>query len=186
MGKIIAAMNMTVDGFCDHTAGIADDELHEHYTELLRSSAVAIWGRIAYQLMEYWRPIAESPTGNKVTDDFVEVIDDLSKIVYSRTLTSVDWKNTELKRQLVKDEILDFKRREQRDIIVGSPSMIVQFTQLGLIDEYQLGIQPMVIGSGLTLFKNITDRLDLELLNTKPFASGVIILYYEPTRREPL
>jgi dihydrofolate reductase len=181
MGKIIAAMNMTVDGFCDHTAGIADDELHEHYTELLRNSGTAIWGRTTYQLMEYWRPIAEEPTGNKATDEFAKVIGNISKIVYSRTLESVDWKKTEIKRELVKDAILALKQSQEKDILVGSPSMIVQFTQLGLIDEYQLGLQPMVIGQGLTLFKNMTERLDLKLLKTKPFESGVIILYYEPT-----
>lgn len=186
MGKIIAAMNMTLDGFCDHTVGIADDEIHEHYTELLRNSGRAIWGRTTYQLMEYWRPITEKPTGNKATDEFAAVIGDISKIVYSRTLESVDWKNTELKRELVKDEILDLKRREERDILVASPSMIVQFTELGIIDEYQLGLQPIVIGKGLTLFKNITDRLDLKLLKTKPFSSGVIMLYYEPAGNRSL
>jgi dihydrofolate reductase len=92
MRKMIAVMNMTLDGFCDHTAGIADDEIHQHYSDLLRDADTAIYGRITYQLMEYWRSVVENPTGNPATDDFAEAIDTINKIVYSRTLESVDWK----------------------------------------------------------------------------------------------
>ena len=133
--------------------------------------------------MEYWRSVVENPTGNKATDDFAAAMDDVQKILYSRTLESVDWKNTELKREIVKQEILDLKQQSGKDIFVGSPSMIVQLGKLGLIDEYQLGIHPIVIGSGLPLFKNITDRIDLKLLRTKTFGCGVVIHYYEPTSR---
>ena len=183
MRKLIAAMNMTLDGFCDHTAGIADDEIHQHYSDLLRSADTLINGRITYQLMEYWRSVAENPTGNKATDDFAATINDISKIVYSRTLKSVDWKNTELKNEFVKQEILDLKQQTGKNIVVGSPSMIVTLAKLNLIDEYQLGVLPTVLGSGLTLFKDISDRIDLKLLNTKTFGCGVIMLYYEPTDR---
>src|SRR5687768_14658165 len=111
MRKLVAAMNMTLDGFCDHTAGIADDEIHQHYTDLLRDADLLIYGRITYQLMEYWRTVVDNPTGNKVTDDFAVTMDNISKIVYSRTLDDVDWKGTELKREIVKDEILRFKQQ---------------------------------------------------------------------------
>jgi dihydrofolate reductase len=182
MRKLIAAMNMTLDGFCDHTAMIADEEIHQHYTELLRDSDTVIYGRITYQLMEYWRPFVENPTGDRSMDDFAVAIDDISKIVYSRTLESVDWKNAELKREIVKDEILELKQRAGRDLLVGSPSLIVTLMQLGLVDEYQLAVHPTVIGSGLALFKNITDRVDLKLLKTKTFGCGAVFLYYEPSR----
>lgn len=183
MTKVIAAMNMTLDGFCDHTAGIADDETHQHFTELLRGADAIIFGRITYQLMEYWKSVVENPTGNRSTDDFAAVIDNIQKIVYSRTLESVDWKNTELKKELVKEEILDLKQKTGKNILVGSPSLIVALTHLELIDEYQLVVQPIVLGSGLPLFKNITDRIDLKLLKTKTFGCGAIALYYEPTKR---
>lgn len=182
MRKLIAAMNMTLDGFCDHTAGIADEEIHQHYTELLRNADAIIYGRITYQLMEYWRPFVENPTGNKSTDDFAVAIDNISKIVYSRTLESVDWKNTELRKEIVKDEILELKHLAGKDLLVGSPSLIVTLMQLGLVDEYQLGVQPTVIGSGLVLFKNIKDRVDLKLLKTKTFGCGAVFLYYEPSK----
>jgi dihydrofolate reductase len=184
MRKLIAAMNMTLDGFCDHTAMIADDEIHQHYSELLNNADTLIYGRVTYQLMEnYWPSVVKNPTGNKAMDEFAVSIDNISKIVYSRTLENVDWKNTELKNEVVKEEILEFKQQAGKDILAGSPSLIVALSQLDLIDEYQLGVQPTVIGSGLPLFKNITDRTDLKLLKTKTFDCGAIILYYEPTKK---
>ena len=183
MRKLIAAMNMTLDGYCDHTAMIADEEIHQHYTDLLRSAGTVIYGRITYQLMEYWKSVVENPTGNKSMDEFAVAIDNIPKIVYSRTLKNVDWKNTEVKKEVIKEEILDLKQQAGKSLLVGSPSLIVAFGQLGLVDEYQLGVQPTVIGSGLPLFKNIKDRIDLKLLKTKTFGCGATALYYEPTKK---
>ena len=180
MRKLIAAMNMTLDGFCDHTAMTADDEIHDHYTDLLKSADTIIYGRKTFQLMEYWKSILENPTGNKATDDFAVAIDDILKIVYSGSLTSVDWKNTELKREIIKEDILELKQRPGKNVLVGSPSLIVALTNLGLVDEYQLGVHPAVMGSGLRLFKNISDRIDFALLKTKTFGCGAVLLYYEP------
>ena len=173
-------MNMTLDGFCDHTVMNADDEIHQHYTELLRSADTLIYGRKTFQLMEYWRSVVENPTGNKATDDFAMTIDGCTKIVYSRTLESIDWKRTELKRQIDKDELLGLKEQSGKDILVGSPSLIVQLANLGIVDEFQFSIHPTVVGSGLPLFKNVSERMDLKLINTKRFGCGAITLYYEP------
>lgn len=181
MRKLIAAMNMTLDGFCDHTAMIADDEIHQHYSELLSNADTILYGRITFQLMEYWESVVKNPTGNKSTDEFAVAIENISKVVFSRTLKNVAWKNTTLKKEVIKEEILELKQQEGKNILVGSPSLIVALTQLGLIDEYQLGVQPTVIGSGLPLFKNIHDRIDLKLLKTKTFGCGAVFLYYEPT-----
>jgi len=183
MRKLIAAMNMTLDGFCDHTSMIADDEIHQHYNDLLSEADTLIYGRTTYQLMEsYWPAVVREPTGNKPTDDFAVLIDGISKIVYSRMLKNVDWNNTELKNELVKEEILELKQKIGKNILAGSPSMIVAFSQLGLVDEYQLGLHPTVVGTGLPLFKNINDRIDLKLSKTKTFGCGALMLYYEPTK----
>ena len=182
MRKLIAAINVTLDGFCDHTAGIANDEIHDHYTELLKSGDTILYGRTTYQLMEYWRSVLKNPTGNKSSDDFAVAIDDIHKIVYSRTLESVDWGNTELKREIDRDEIEALKCEDGKPIFVGSPSIIVQLGDLGLIDEYQIAIHPMVVGSGLVLFKNIENRIDLRFLKTKTFGCGVVIHYYQTVR----
>ena len=184
MRKLIAAINMTLDGYCDHTSGIVDDEIHQHYSDLLRSLDTILYGRITFQLMEYWKSVVENPTGIKATDDFADAIDNIQKIVYSRTLKNVDWKNTELKSEIVKDEILELKRQPGKDIGVGSPSLIVTLGKLDLIDEYQICVHPMVVGSGLPLFKNVTDRIDLKLTNTKTFGCGAVFHYYEPAERK--
>ena len=184
MRKLIAAINMTLDGFCDHTAMIADEEIHQHYNELLRNAHSLLYGRITYQLMEsYWPSVVKNPTGNKPMNEFAVLIDNISKIVFSRTLKNVDWKNTTLKKEVIKEEVLELKQQAGKNILVGSPSLIVTFTQLGLIDEYQLCVQPIILGNGLPLFKNIKDRINLKLLKTKIFGSGSIMLYYEPAKK---
>ncbi len=174
-------MNMTLDGFCDHTAMIADGEIHQHYNELLRNAGTLIYGRITYQLMEnYWPLVVKNPTGNKPMDEFAVLIDTISKIVFSRTLKNVDWKNTILKKEVSKDEVLKLKQQAGKNIIVGSPAL----AQLDLIDEYQLSVQPIILGSGLSLFKDVKDRVDLKLLKTKTFGCGAVTFYYERTKNE--
>ena len=182
MRKLIAAINMTLDGFCDHTAGIADEELHQHYSELLSNADAIIYGRITYQLMEsYWPSVVKNPTGNKPMDEFAVIIQNIPKIVFSHTLNNVDWKNVKLAKGGVKEEVLELKQQPGKDILVGSPSLIITLMKLNLIDEYQLCVHPVIGGRGLPLFKNINDRTILKLLKTKTFSSGSITLYYEPT-----
>ena len=170
---------MTLDGYCDHTAGIADDELHNHYTDLLRHAGTLLYGRITYQLMEgFWPGVVKTPTGNKALDDFALGMDRVPKVVFSRTLHSVDWKSAKLASKSLEEEVLELRNQPGKDIYAGSPSIIVALTQLGLIDEYQLCVHPVILGSGLPLFKNISDSIVLNLLKTKTFGSGAIVLYY--------
>ena len=181
MRKLIAGLNMTLDGYCDHTAGIADEEIHEHYNDVLRNAGTLIYGRITYQLMEsYWPAIVKDPTGNKPMDDFAVLIDDISKIVYSRTLKDVSWKNSTLKKEIIREDILALKQQPGKNILVGSPSLIVALSNLGVVDEYQIGVQPIILGSGLPLFKDIREQIDLTLLHSKTFKCGVMMLYYAP------
>jgi dihydrofolate reductase len=183
MRKLTAAINMTVDGFCDHTAVIADEELHENANELLKNTGTILFGRVTYQLMESgWSPIVKNPTDSKAVDEFAGLIDNISKIVFSRTLKNVDWKNTKLVKGDIEEEVSQLKQQQGKNLLVGSPGLIVVLTQAGLIDKYQLCVQPIVLGKGLPLFKNIKKRIDLKLLKTKTLASGAVILYYEPVR----
>ena len=184
MRKLIAAINMTLDGFCDHTALTADDEIHQHYNELLGKAGTLIYGRITYQLMEsYWPTVVKNPTGNKPLDEFAVIIDNISKIVFSRTLENVDWKNAKLAKRDLKEEVLELKQQAGKDILVGSRSLIVALLNLNLIDEFQLSVQPIILGKGLALFENISDRIELNLLKTKTFSSGSITLYYRPAKK---
>ena len=173
---------MTLDGFCDHTAMIADDEIHQHYADLLRNAGTVLYGRKTFQLMEYWRSVLENPTGNKSMDDFAVSMDNIPKVVFSRTLKDVDWKTAKLATSGLKEEVLELKQQAGNNILVGSPSLIVALTQLGLIDEYQLCVHPVLAGKGLPLFRNVTDRI--VLVKTKPFPSGAIILNYRPAEQQ--
>ena len=180
MRKIIAAINMTLDGFCDHTAVIADEELHQHYADLLSNAGAVLYGRITYQLMEYWRTLVENPSGEKSMDDFAIVMDNTPKIVFSHTLKNVDWKSARLANRDLEEEVVELKQQSGKDIFVGSPSLIVALTKHNLIDEYQLCVHPVIAGNGLPLFKNINDKTILTLIKTKTLSAGAIILYYEP------
>lgn len=181
MRKLIASINVTLDSFCDHTAVIADEELHENFNELFHSADTIIFGRKTYELMESsWPLIVKEPTGMKAMDEFAVLIDNIHKIVFSNTLKDVEWKNTKLANGNLKEEVLKLKKTPGKNILVGGPTLITTLMNLGMIDEFRFCVQPIVLGNGLPLFKNITDRIDLRLVNTKTYGSGVIMLCYEP------
>ena len=183
MRKLIAAMNMTLDGFCDHTAMIADEEIHQHYADLLSNADAVLYGRITYQLMQYWQNLVKNPSGEKSMDDFAMAIDKIPKIVFSHKLKNTEWDSAKLSNQPIEEEVLELKQQSGKDILVGSRSLIIQLMKLNLIDEYQLCVHPIVAGSGLPLFENINDRTILKLIKTKTLSAGQIILYYEPTKK---
>lgn len=186
MRKLIAAINMTIDGYCDHTEVLADDALHQHYNELLKHADTILFGRVTYNLMESsWPGVVKHPTGNQPMDEFALLIQDISKIVFSHTLKNIDWKNAKLAKGSIQEEVLKLREQAGKDILVGSPSLIVTLTNLNLIDEYQLCIQPIITGKGLPLFKKVNNRMDLSLLKTKTFNSGSIVLCYEPKKNCP-
>src|SRR6187551_220903 len=183
MRKLIAAINMTLDGFCDHTAGIPDDEIHQHYADLLSNADTILYGRITYQLMEYWRTVLENPSDKKSMNDFAIAIDKIPKIVFSHILNNVEWKSATIANRDLKKTVLELKQSGNggsKDILVGSRSLIIQLMKLNLIDEFQLCIHPVVAGNGLPLFENINDRTIFKLVKTKTFNGGAVILYYEP------
>src|ERR1700733_6384749 len=114
MRKLIAAINITLDGFCDHTAMIADDEIHEHYSALLGNAGTLLYGRITYQLMEsYWPTLLKNPSGNKAADEFAVTIDNTPKIVFSRTLKSTNWESATLAKKDIKEEVITLKQSDR-------------------------------------------------------------------------
>lgn len=180
MRKIIAALNMTIDGVCDHTALEAGEEIHQHYTDLLTQGDAILYGRTTYQLMEFWRTFLEKPSDEKSMNDFAHAIDRIQKIVFSRTLPHLDWKTATLAKRDLEEEVLHLKKQPGKNVLVGSRSLIIQLLKLGLIDEFQLCVHPVVGGNGLLLFENMNERTTLKLLKTKTFQGGAVILYYEP------
>lgn len=170
---------MTLDGVFDHTEGIADEELHQHYTELLNNADVILYGRTTYQLMQYWQPLVKNPSGEKAMDDFAMAIDKIPKIVFSQELKDTGWESATLANGSIKDEVLKL-RQSGATALIGSRSLILQLLKLHLIDEFQLCIYPVIAGKGQLLFEDIKERIMLKLNKTKTFSSGSVILYYEP------
>jgi len=126
--------------------------------------------------------LVENPSGEKSMDDFAAVIDNIPKIVFSRTLENVDWKSARLADQNIEKVILELKQQPGKDILIGSRSLILQLMKLDLIDQYHLCIHPMVAGVGLPLFEDI-DRTVFKLNKTRIFGNGAVMLYYEPTTK---
>src|ERR1035437_2504715 len=179
MRKLIASINITLDGYCDHKAMIADEELHQNANELFRSADTVIFGRVTYELMEDgWPPIVKKPIGIRAIDEFAVLIDNISKIVFSNTLKEVEWRNTRLATGTLEEEVRFLKEQPGENILAGGPSIIIELLHLGLIDEFQLCVHPIILGKGNSLFKNITERLNLHLLKTKILGSGVVVLDY--------
>jgi dihydrofolate reductase len=179
MRRLIAAINMTLDGFCDHTAIIPDEEIHRHYEYLLRNAGVILYGRITYQLMQFWQELLRNPSGEPSMDDFAIAIDKVPKIVFSRTLEQTGWDSTTLATGDLEQEVIRLRNQPGGDILVGSRSLIIQLMNGNMIDELQLCIHPVVAGSGLPLFENVDGRKVLRHTKTKTFRGGAVILHYE-------
>jgi len=181
MRKVVFAINITTDGYCSHTDGIADEELHQYFTGVLRNGSLLLFGRITYQLMvPYWPDIARRQSETAATNEFARVFDSLDKVVFSTTLTHVEGNNTRLVRANVAEEVLALKQQPGKDICVGSLSIASQLSDRGLIDEYRFVVHPVVAGKGPRLFETVTlqDRLRLDFLGSKTFRSGVVALHY--------
>lgn len=173
---------MTLDGVCDHTAGIADEGLHQHYSELLDNSGVVLYGRTTYQLMQFWQTLLQNPSGEKSMDDFATSIDKIQKLVFSSTLKNTGWDSATPAKRPLDEAILELKQKSGKDILVGSRSLIIQLLNSNLIDELQICIHPIIEGKGLMLFDQIKDRIMLKLIKTKSLSSGATVFYYEPIR----
>ena len=182
MRKVIAAFNTTIDGNCDHTAGIADQELHKHYTSLLENAGKILYGRITFELMQYWQTMLLHPSDEQELDEFAKSIDKIPKIVFSQTLKKTNWETAEIATKPLVEVINELKQEEGKDILIGSRSLIVQLMNLNLIDELQLCIHPVIAGPGISLFEDIENRTVFQLKRTKTFNNGAIILYYSPTK----
>ena len=182
MKKVIAAINMTLDGVFDHTAIQPDEEVHQHYTDLLKDSEVILYGRITFELMKYWQTFLKDPSEEKSMNDFAIAIDQIPKIVFSNKLKDTDWDTARLATQDIEKEVLALKESSEKDILLGSRSMINQLMKWDLIDEYQFCVHTLIAGKGLSLFEEMHNRTLLKLIKTKIFSSGAIILYYEPLR----
>ncbi len=181
MRKVVFAINITTDGYCSHTDMIADEELHDFYTGLLRNASLLLFGRTTYQLMvPYWPDVARNQSGAGPTNEFARVFDSLDKVVFSTTLKHVEGNNTRIGRANVAEEVLALKQQPGKDIFVDSLSIASQLSYRGLIDEYHFVVHPVVAGKGPRLFDTVKpqEKLQLDFIGLKTFQSGVVALHY--------
>lgn len=181
MGTIVGSLNMTLDGICDHTAGIADADLHQHFSKLLAGMDQILYGRKTYELMRYWQTVLTAPTGVEALDEFASVIDKITKIVFSTTLTTTGWQTAKLATAPLLTLAQNLKAVGDKRILAGSRSIILQLLDAGLLDELQLCIHPFLQKKGLRFFENLEKPFSLQLLDNKVLKSGVVVLTYSPT-----
>jgi len=180
MRKLIYAINVTLDGCFDHTNTVADEELLQHYTDLIREADLFVYGRKTYQLMvPYWPDVAKNHSGSKAGIEFAETFDSKNKVVFSRSLNSAEG-NTRLVRTNLQDEILKLKQEQGKSIFVGGVDIPSQLIKLGLVDEFHFVVQPIIAGQGKRLLEGVglQERLRLKLVESKIFKSGGAVLHY--------
>jgi dihydrofolate reductase len=183
MRKLIFAINITLDGCCDHTKFNPDDETLEYFTHLTRDADTFLYGRKTYQLMvPYWPDVAKNHSGQTKADiEFAQAFDAINKIiVFSLSLDSPEEKKTRIVRTSLHDEILKLKQEQGKNILTGGVSLPSQLIELGLIDEYHFVVHPIVLGEGRRLFEgsSLPERLQLKLVESKIFKSGCVALRY--------
>jgi dihydrofolate reductase len=189
MGKIITTTWVTLDGYIAGPNGEMD-WVAEHYdgamavyeTEIVSQADILLLGRVTYQSFAgSWPHVPDSPNASEGEKAYARMLNAMRKIVFSRTLESVEWNNSTLRKEVVPEEIEQLKQESGRDMLIyGSASIIQTLTNHGLIDEYQVLVHPLIVGGGKPLFHNIRHQVKLKLVNTKTHPSGVVVLSYEP------
>jgi dihydrofolate reductase len=190
LGKLFTFMTISLDGFFegrDHDISWhnVDDEVNKFAIEQLRETATILFGRRTYELFEdFWPKAADDPKISKDNLEIARLINNMNKVVFSKTLTKVEekgnWRNVKLIHDVNPQEIKRWKQESGKDLDIGGSNLAVSFAQLGLIDEIRIMVDPIVLGEGTRLFEGIKDKLALSLLKTRTFKSGNVLLYYQP------
>jgi dihydrofolate reductase len=181
MGRVVFAINITIDGYCGHESVNPSDELHEYFAGHLRGSDVEIFGRNTYHLMyPYWHDVAVSQSGSQDTNEFARAFDAIPKIVFSTTLQSADWSNTTLLRSGLREEVVRLKQQPAKRISIGGLNVASQLARWDLIDEYHIVVHPVIAGEGPRLFER-GGRHSLELVGSRTMRSGAVALHYTTT-----
>ncbi len=183
MRKVIVSNLISLDGFIAGPKGEIDwfgwdKELESYSKEQLGSMGTILFGRVTYELMAGYWPTATADTIDQI---IINAMNNLPKVVFSKTLYKVEWNNSRLVKDDIEGEVAGLKRGPGKDIVIyGSGSIVSALAQAGLIDEYRIFVNPVVLGSGKPQFGDINDRINLKLLSTKTFGNGLVLLCYEP------
>lgn len=180
------SINVTLDGCCDHEAVTADASLHRHHAHNLAQADALLLGRVTYQMMESaWREPARTGVLPEWMDPwmlpFARTIDAAKKYVVSSTLDQVDW-NAELLKGKLGPAVQALKQQPGRGLFVGGLKLPLALAELGLIDEYEFVVHPVLAGHGPTLFKGLSKHVELKLIGRDQLDSGAVVMRYEPRR----
>jgi dihydrofolate reductase len=186
MRKVILLMHASLDGFVGGPDGELDwvrhgDDIFQYVTDHFSGIDTAIYGRVTYGMMEsYWPTVPSNPDSTEQELHHSEWVENINKVVISRSLENVSWNNTVLIRDNVKEEIEKLKQLPGKDMMIfGSPSITRLFMELDLIDEYLINVNPVVLGRGIPLFQDVREKISLQLLKATTFEAGVVGLHYE-------
>ena len=179
MGLLTFALNVTLDGCCDHREGIADDELHRYFTRLMDAAGAMLWGRVTYELMESaWPAVARDEKAPRAMREWARKLEVKPKYVVSASRRDFPWNNTFRVEGDLRKAVTQLKKKTPRGVLVGAPALSAALERLGLIDEYRLVVHPILAGHGPTLFQGLERSRRLELVSTKRLKSGVMALHY--------
>lgn len=190
MGKLIVTMWVTLDGFIAGPGDemdwlCVDEEMGKYENDLVSAADTLLLGRMTYEdFAGAWPYVPENPSASEGEKEYARIVNSMRKIVFSKTLDKAEWNNSSVVKEIVPEEIEKLKQQPGKDMVIyGSASIVQALTNLGLIDEYQLLVHPVVLGSGKPLFRDIKDMIKLRLLETRTFGSGVVLLYYQPASK---
>ena len=182
MRNVIYAINLTIDGCCDHTKVSPNNELLHFHTNLIRDAGLIVYGRITYQLMiPYWPDIAKNTSRQTKADiEFAQTFDSIEKVVFSQSLTKVEDKNSRIVSTNPADEIIKLKQEKGKNILLGGIAFPSYLIELGLVDEFIFIVQPIIAGEGRRLLDgiNLQEKLQLKLVDTTVLKSGDVVLHY--------
>jgi dihydrofolate reductase len=185
---LVYSFQVSLDGFVESPGKkldwiLVDEEVHSFYNQQTRETDLSLYGRGLYELMaSYWPTADASPSALPVEVEFARIWRQMPKVVFSTTLQTVDW-NSRLVRSDLAAEIARLKEEPGEFMDIGGPTLAASAIQLGLVDEYRLMVQPVVLGSGTPFLPRLEKRFDLELVETQRFGSGVVYLRYRVARR---
>ena len=179
MGLLTFALNVTLDGCCDHREGIADDELHDYFTQLMDAAGAMLCGRNTYELMESaWPAVARDEKAPRAMREWARKLEAKPKYVVSASRRDFPWNNTFRVEGDLREAVRQLKEKTPDGVLVGSPMLSAALERLGLIDEYRIVVHPVLAGHGPTLFQGLERSRHLELVSTKRLKSGVMALHY--------
>jgi dihydrofolate reductase len=179
MGLLTFALNVTLDGCCDHREGVADDEMLRYFTRLMDAAGAMLFGRTTYELMESaWPAVARDETAPRAMREWARKLEAKPKYVVSSTRRDFPWNNTFRVEGDLRAAMGQLKEKTPDGVLVGSHMLSAALERLGLIDEYRIVVHPVLAGHGPTLFQGLEPSRRLELVSTKRLKSGVMALHY--------